>query len=130
MNRWALLALVAVLGAGAPTPVATAAPPVLDVVTADIPKAPTVAARVITATIAPGESTFWHTHPTPPFVYVESGSATWEYRGRPSVLRHAGQAIMEPANVVMRITNHGTVPVKLVLFQVSRIGEERIHRLP
>ena len=62
-------------------------------------------------------------HPSPIFVYVESGTGRWEYKtGASSETRSAGQAIKEPANVVTRIVNSGTSPLVLVIFQVSRPG--------
>ncbi len=61
-------------------------------------------------------------------MYVVSGTPTWEYRdGRPAATRHAGEAIMEPKNVVMRLRNHGTTPMQLVLFQASKPGEPLLH---
>ncbi|HLI96469.1 MAG TPA: cupin domain-containing protein, partial [Candidatus Baltobacteraceae bacterium] len=73
--------------------------------------------------LAPGAITIWHTHPFPPFVYIVSGSGTWEFKnGRPSEVRSTGQAIEEPANVVTRIVNGGKSPLNLVIFQVSKPG--------
>lgn len=104
------------------TPVSKPLPPVLDVTTGDLPKTPTSAVEIRKGTIAPGGTTIWHTHPSPTFNYVESGTGTWEFRGAPSQTRSAGQAIQEPANVVTRIVNHGSTPLKLVIFQVSKPG--------
>jgi quercetin dioxygenase-like cupin family protein len=125
----ALLTAVRADGA-APSPAVTAPPPVLNVTTDAMPKTPNADVWVLAATIAPGSASIWHTHPTPPFVYVASGTGTWEYRGgRARDVRHAGQAIMEPANVVMRIANHGTTTLNLVIFQVTKPGEPRIHSI-
>lgn len=107
--------------------IAPAAQPVLSVTTDALPKTPNAEVRVLTAIIAPGSATIWHTHPTPPFIYVESGTAVWEYKGgRPPETRHAGQAIAEPPNVVMRIVNRGTATVNMVIFQATKPGEPRI----
>lgn len=114
LDVWAVAAVV----------VATPLPAVLDVTTGDLPKTPTVAVEIRKGALAPGAATIWHTHLSPPFVYVESGTGTWEYRdGRPSETRSAGQAIEEPANLVMRIVNRGTSSLNLVIFQVSKPGD-------
>ena len=102
----------------------TPLPAALDVTSGDLPKTATVAVEVRRGAIAPHASTIWHTHPSPPFVYVESGTGTWEFKdGRPSLTRNAGEAIEEPANVVTRIVNAGTGPLNLVIFQVSKPGD-------
>jgi quercetin dioxygenase-like cupin family protein len=125
----AIALLPTVRADGATPSTSVAAPPaVLNVTTDAMPKTPNADVWVLALTIPPGSASIWHTHPTPPFVYVESGTGTWEYRGgRPQDVRHAGQAIMEPANVVMRIANNGTTPLSLVIFQVTKPGEPRIH---
>jgi quercetin dioxygenase-like cupin family protein len=107
-----------------PAVAATPLPAILDVTTGQLPKTPTVAVEIRKGTLAPGAATIWHTHPSPPFIYVESGTGTWEYRdGRPSETRSAGQAIEEPPNVVTRVLNGGTSPLNLVVFQVSKPGD-------
>ena len=111
--------------------IVTAPAPILNVVTSDLPKTPTADVRVIAVTFAPGGATHWHTHPTPLFVYVQSGTGIWEFRGgRRSEAHHAGEAVMEPVNVVTRIVNRGTTPLNLVVFQASRPGEQRIRNVP
>jgi quercetin dioxygenase-like cupin family protein len=125
-----LLTTIGADGAGS-TKAVTAPTPVLNVITDALPKSPSAEAYVLAVTIPPGGATVWHTHPTPLFVYVQSGTGTWEYRGgRPSETRHAGQAIMEPPNLVGRIANHGTTAVFIVAFQVTKPGEPRIHPVP
>lgn len=123
----ALVILSITAGAkGNPLPVVavTPLPAILDVTTGDLPKTPTVAVEIRQGTLAAGAATIWHTHPSPPFVYVESGTGTWEFKdGRPSQTRGAGQAIEEPANVVTRIVNAGTSRLNLVIFQVSKPGD-------
>lgn len=114
------LTVAVLLGAALSAPL----PAVLDVTTGDLPKTSPVAVEIRRGAVAPGGATIWHTHPSPPFVYVESGTGTWEYKdGRPSETRSAGQAIEEPANVVTRITNGGSTPLDLVIFQVSKPGD-------
>ncbi len=135
MSRLQSIAGVAVLIVGAPslavpaegTPspgaVTTPQPGILDVTTSDLPQTSPVAVQIRKGTLAPGQATIWHTHPSPIFVYVESGTGTWEYRdARPSETRSAGQAIEEPANAVTRIVNSGTLRLDLVIFQVSKPG--------
>jgi quercetin dioxygenase-like cupin family protein len=108
----------------APAVLTTPLPAILDATTAALPKTPTAAVEIRRGALAPGATTLWHTHPSPPFVYVESGTGVWEYRdGRPSETRHAGQAIEEPAGVVTRIANRGGTTLSLVIFQVSKPGD-------
>ncbi len=122
----AVVPAIVVRAQGNPSPgvATTPVPAVLDVTTGDLPKAATVAVEIRKGAIAPGASTIWHTHPTPPFVYVESGTGRWEYKnGRAPDVRSDGQGIEEPANVVTRIVNTGSTPLTLVIFQVSRPGD-------
>jgi quercetin dioxygenase-like cupin family protein len=117
------------LRAGAGSDALTVAAPatvVLNVTTGALPKTPTAAVQVRSAALAPGSATPWHTHPSPPFVYVVSGSGTWEYRGAASQAKHAGEAIVEPVNLPMRVVNRGSVPLRLVIFQVSQPGAPTI----
>jgi len=111
-------------GNASPAVLTTPLPAILDVTTSDLPKTPNAAVEIRKGSVAPGGSTIWHTHPSPPFVYVESGTGAWEYKdGRPAETRGAGTAIEEPPNVVTRIVNRGTTPLELVIFQVSRPGD-------
>ncbi len=118
------LALNGAGNAGAKTPPGL----VLTVTTTDLPKTRSAIVRILQSTFPPGFDSGWHAHPSPPFVYVVSGNPTWEYRdGRKPATRHAGEAMMEPKNVVMRLRNRGTTPMQLVLFQASRPGEPLLH---
>lgn len=98
-------------------------PPILAVTTAELPKTPTAAVQIRKGVVDPLGSTIWHTHPSPTFNYVVSGTGTWEFRGQPSQTRTNGQAIEESAGVVTRVVNHGTTPLELVIFQVSKPGD-------
>jgi quercetin dioxygenase-like cupin family protein len=120
----ASLAFRAAAGDSVPAIAKTPLPAVLDVTSGDMPKTPTVAVEIRTGSVAPRAATIWHTHPSPPFVYVESGTGRWEYKdGRPAETRSAGQAIEEPANVVTRIVNDSSAPLSLVIFQISKPGD-------
>ncbi|HEY2473852.1 MAG TPA: cupin domain-containing protein [Candidatus Cybelea sp.] len=105
-----------------PAAVATPQPGILDVVTGDLPKTSSVAVEIRKGKLAVGAATIWHTHPTPIFVYVESGTGRWEYKAGASQTRGAGEAIEEPANAVTRIVNSGTSALDLIIFQVSKPG--------
>jgi quercetin dioxygenase-like cupin family protein len=128
----AVLAVVTVfpwIGSGAqsgplPSVVATPQPGLLDVTTDDLPKTSPAAVEIRKGTLIAGAATIWHTHPSPIFVYVETGTGTWEYKdGRAPEKRSTGQAIEEPANAVTRIVNPGTSRLELVIFQVSKPGD-------
>lgn len=60
--------------------------------------------QVLTATIAPGQSTVFHTHRFPVTVYVVEGAFTLDMEGRETVTVQAGSAMVEPPNV--RMTGH------------------------
>jgi quercetin dioxygenase-like cupin family protein len=75
--------------------------------------------RVRTSTIQPGAVGQWHTHPTPPIVYVVEGTLSVDRKDGETVHTQAGQAVIEPVDTVIRATNKGQTPVKLVIFQVS-----------
>jgi len=86
--------------------------------------------RVRTSTIQPGAVGQWHTHPTPPIVYVVEGMLSVERRDGETVHTQAGQAVIEPVNTVIRATNKGQMPVKLVIFQVSPPDMPESHPAP
>jgi quercetin dioxygenase-like cupin family protein len=122
-----IAALTTIRADGAGSPKVVQAPaPVLNVMTDALPRTPNANVWVLATTFGPGDASLWHTHPTPSFVYVQSGTATWEYRGRPADTRHAGQAYMEPANVVTRLANHSATTLSIVIFQVTQPGQPRI----
>jgi len=116
--------LLAVPGAGsvaATAPVTQGPPMILNVITNDMPKTPTARVRVFVGTLDPGDVTFWHVHDAPPTVYVQSGVGTWEFKdGRKAIVGRAGQAVVEPAHVGVRLANHGTTTVRVVMFSVTK----------
>lgn len=105
--------------------------PVLSVVTTELPKTPGLAVAVYNPMLPPGGMTPWHTHPAPVFAYVVEGAFILEIEGKPAVEVQAGQAIMEPANTVIRAKNASTTaPAKFVLFQVSEPGKPFLEVVP
>jgi quercetin dioxygenase-like cupin family protein len=83
------------------------------------PKGDKLEARLVTATIQPGAVGKWHTYPNHPVVYVAEGTLTVEFRGGEPKVYNAGEGFVEPINTVLRGTNKGQTPVKLVIFQLS-----------
>jgi quercetin dioxygenase-like cupin family protein len=129
MTRFRTIAgglLVAVAGAvtlsSAQTPSSAGPPSVLNIRTSALPKSDTHEVRMYVATIAPGKASPWHTHRSPPFVYVTEGAYTIESKTHPPIEVSAGQGGMEPPDEVLRAVNHGTVPVKIVVFYVAAPG--------
>jgi quercetin dioxygenase-like cupin family protein len=102
-----------------PAPQASGPNFILKQVTSTLPTKEQLEVRVRTSTIQPGAVGQWHTHPTPPIVYVMEGTLSVERRDGETVHTQAGQAVIEPINTVIRATNKGPSPVKLVIFQVS-----------
>ncbi|WP_298908590.1 hypothetical protein [uncultured Nostoc sp.] len=97
---------------------------VLNVKTKDIPKVPVLESEILTATLAPGEISIWHTYASPVFAYTISGSYSVDFQsGEPSIIVPAGKAIIEPINLVVRARNTSTTePASLVLFQLRKPG--------
>lgn len=77
---------------------------------------------VLTATIAPGQATVFHTHRFPVTVYVLEGAFTLEMEGRETVTIRAGGAMVEPPNVRMTGHNRGAEPTRVVVFYVAEPG--------
>lgn len=103
-------------------------PPVLKEVTTEFPKDRELEARVLTATLQPGMTSPWHTHATPVVVYVIEGTFTLEFKDREPLQRKAGEALLEPINVVVRAANRDqNQPVKVVIFQVSPPSTPFLH---
>lgn len=97
---------------------------ILNVKTSDLPKDSLLETEMLTATMAPGDVSIWHTHQSPVFAYTISGSYVVDFKsGQPSITVPAGKALMEPINQVVRARNpSSTSPAKLVLFQVRKPG--------
>jgi quercetin dioxygenase-like cupin family protein len=78
--------------------------------------------QVLTASIAPGQSTVFHTHRFPVTVYVLEGAFTLEMEGRETVTVRAGRSMVEPPNVRMTGHNRGAEPTRVVVFYVADPG--------
>ena len=62
----------------------------------------------------------WHKHSAPVYVYLSEGLATLELEDGKLDHFQAGEAVIEPANTVMRTVNRSaTEPAVFVIFQVS-----------
>ena len=79
--------------------------------------------QVLTATIAAGQSTVFHTHRYPVTVYVLQGAFTLDMEGRETVTVTAGRAMVEPPNVRMTGHNRSTSePARVLIFYVADPG--------
>ena len=79
--------------------------------------------QLLTATIAPGQSTPFHTHRFPVTVLVLEGTFTLEMEGHPTVAVPAGGTLVEPPNVRMTGFNrHATEAARVVIFYVADPG--------
>lgn len=87
-----------------------------------MPKGERQEVSVLTATIAPGQSTPFHTHRFPVTVYVLEGAFTLELEGRGTVTVQAGQSMVEPPNVRMTGYNRGAGPARVLIFYVADPG--------
>lgn len=84
-----------------------------------MPTAASQEVRVLTATLQPGSRTVFHTHRFPVTVYILEGAFTLEMEGRAPVTIRAGEAMVEPPDVRMTGYNHGSEPMRVVIFYVS-----------
>jgi quercetin dioxygenase-like cupin family protein len=92
-------------------------------VVAGMPRGEQQDVQVLRATIAPGQSTGFHTHRFPVTVYVLDGAFTLEMEGRDPVTVRAGRSLVEPPNVRMTGYNRSLVePTRVVIFYVSDPG--------
>lgn len=79
--------------------------------------------QVLTATIAPGQATVFHTHRFPVTVYILEGAFTLEMEGRQPVTVRAGQSMVEPPGVRMTGYNRSTTePMRVLIFYVADAG--------
>ena len=96
---------------------------VLKEVVAGMPGGERQEVQVLTASIAPGQSTVFHTHRFPVTVYMLEGAFTLEVEGRAPVTVRAGESIVEPPNLRMTGFNRSAdTPIKLVIFYVGDPG--------
>lgn len=132
----ALLVITTVVGFRvmtlAQTPASQVTPPpatILDEKTGDLPKGAMAQTEMLTATMAPGETSIWHVHKAPVFAYTISGEYVVDFKsGQPSITIPAGKAVMEPINVVVRARNPSTTqPAQLVLFQAREPGTDFLY---
>ena len=79
--------------------------------------------QVLTATIAPGQATVFHTHRFPVTVYVLEGAFTLEMEGREAVTVPAGGAMVEPPHVRMTGRNRsGAEAARVLIVYVAEPG--------
>jgi quercetin dioxygenase-like cupin family protein len=84
--------------------------------------------QVLTATIAPGQSTVLHTHAYPVTVYILEGGFTLEMEGREPMTVRAGQSMIEPPRIRMAGFNRSTTEtIRLVIFYVAEPGTPFLH---
>ena len=84
--------------------------------------------KVLTATIAPGGKTVFHSHDFPVTVYILEGAFTLEMEGHPIVTVKAGEAMVEPPHVPMTGYNRSaTEPMRVVIFYVSDPNTPFLH---
>jgi len=101
---------------------------VLREVVQGMPKGERQEVQVLTATIAPGQSTVFHTHSFPVTVYMLEGAFTLEIEGREPITVRAGQSMVEPPSVRMTGFNRSsTETIRLVIFYVAEPGTPFLH---
>jgi quercetin dioxygenase-like cupin family protein len=85
-----------------------------------IPKGDRLEARVRPFTVRPGMiDSVWHSHPAPIVGYVIDGVLEIEIKDQGTSQFKAGEAFLEPANTVMRVSNPGQDLTRVVVFQMS-----------
>jgi quercetin dioxygenase-like cupin family protein len=97
--------------------------PVLREVVTGMPRGEQQEIHVMTATLAPGQSTIFHTHRFPVTVHILEGAFTLEMEGREPVTVQAGHSMVEPPHVRMTGYNRsGSETIRLVVFYVGDPG--------
>jgi quercetin dioxygenase-like cupin family protein len=95
---------------------------------AGMPRGDRQEVQVLTATLAPGQSTVFHTHSFPVTVFVLEGTFTLDLQGREPVVVPAGRSMIEPPNVPMTGHNRSaTEPTRVVIFYVADPGTPFLH---
>src|SRR5919106_5596838 len=93
---------------------------VLEQVTDTIAKLPQHEVRIVTATLPAGATGGWHKHSAAVYVYLSEGVATLELEDGTLDHFQTGEAVVEPADTVMRTVNRSaTEAAVFVTFQVS-----------
>lgn len=119
--------LAAALALLAVTPAALAQPARPDLVHREVvegmPRGERQEVQVLSATIAPGQATVFHTHRFPVTIYVVEGAFTLEMEGRETAVVRAGQSMVEPPHVRMTGRNRSaTEPMRVIIFYVGDPG--------
>lgn len=83
---------------------------------------------VMTVDIAPGANTGWHSHPMNVYAYVMSGQLKVEIEGGKTAEFKEGEAIIEVVKLRHNATNHGKIPVRLVVFYLGEKGIPNVIR--
>ena len=130
--RLAVPLLIASIAPIAITPARAQAPPQPELrlreTIAGMPRGEQQEVQVLTATIAPGQSTVFHTHAFPVTVFVLEGTFTLDLQGREPVVVPAGRSMIEPPNVPMTGHNRSTTePTRVVIFYVADPGTPFLH---
>lgn len=117
----ALVAAMSISGAAAQEP---ARPNLLlREVVQGMPRGERQEVQVLTATIAPGQATVFHTHRFPVTVYVLEGVFTLEMEGREVITVPAGSALVEPPHVRMTGYNRsGREALRVLIVYVAEPG--------
>lgn len=88
----------------------------------------TGAAKVTAAivTLAPGETTPWHQHGVPMFAYLLGGELNVDYGVKGKKVYKAGDALVEAMAATHRGTNHGDVPVRILVVYMGAQGADNV----
>jgi len=116
------LALIALLAAVTSAAAQSTASPqlLLREVLSGMPRGDKQEVRVLTAGFKPGDKTVFHTHRFPVIVYVLEGAFTLELEGRAPITVKAGEAMVEPPNVMMTGYNRSaTEPLRVLIVYTS-----------
>lgn len=73
-------------------------------------------------TLAPGDSTGWHTHSIPVAGYLMSGTLTVQYQNGEERVFQAGEGVIEVMDLPHQGINAGSEPVRLVVFYAGAPG--------
>lgn len=69
---------------------------------------------LVTVEIPPGAREGRHTHPGSAIVYVEAGTLTLDYEGKPTAIYNPGDSFYVEPDKIHEGRNNGTTPVKVL----------------
>lgn len=85
---------------------------------------------LVAVEIAPGGREGRHTHPGSVIIYVQEGTLTLDYEGKPTATYNPGDSVYVEADKIHEGHNNGTAPVKVLATFLLRRGAPMTTQVP